>query len=415
MPKCAISKAIILIILAILMGIKTNNYIMAAPETIVVPSPRCDTIQKAINLANVGDIIMVSSGVYRENLIVNKTISIIGENPANTIIDGGGGGHVVNVISSNVVISGFTIQNGTGELYSFCGISITRCNFVVMSNNIIRKNYYGLQLSYSKNCRIFNNLIMDNLYTGIKISESKYNLFYENTIRENFMGLWCSKSLQNTLHHNNFINNTNQLQIFASTMTWDNGSEGNFWSDFEGVDADPRDGIADSQYPTAGDQYPLMGTFKNFTFAYQSQTYFLSTICNSTISNFQFDETRKEISFEVAGSNTTKGFCRITALTNHTVLVDGNKPPYFINWTISPNAYSYFTYGHTDTIRKVTVTLALPESVISSPSLPIKLAIAVTVVIVAGASTIIAIKRRTISKKHSQKVSGVLGNYYKRC
>ena len=52
-------------------------------------------IQEAIDEANDGDLIRVWEGEYYENVIVNKTVSLIGNGSADTIIDGGGSGDVV--------------------------------------------------------------------------------------------------------------------------------------------------------------------------------------------------------------------------------------------------------------------------------------------------------------------------------
>ena len=46
------------------------------------------TIQSAIDDANSGDTVFVYSGIYFENVIVNKTISLTGEDRNSTIIDG---------------------------------------------------------------------------------------------------------------------------------------------------------------------------------------------------------------------------------------------------------------------------------------------------------------------------------------
>ena len=48
------------------------------------------SIQEAINAAGDGDIINVRSGTYYENLVLNKSVALIGENKSATIIDGGG-------------------------------------------------------------------------------------------------------------------------------------------------------------------------------------------------------------------------------------------------------------------------------------------------------------------------------------
>ena len=43
-------------------------------------------IQNAINAASSNDVIYVYSGVYYENIVINKSIKIMGENNGNTII-----------------------------------------------------------------------------------------------------------------------------------------------------------------------------------------------------------------------------------------------------------------------------------------------------------------------------------------
>jgi len=57
-------------------------------------------IQDAIDNATEGDTVYVFNGTYYENIVVNKTINLIGEDrsPWNaSVIDGGGSGDVVHV------------------------------------------------------------------------------------------------------------------------------------------------------------------------------------------------------------------------------------------------------------------------------------------------------------------------------
>jgi parallel beta-helix repeat protein len=405
-PFEAVALTLLIVVIGMTIGIRYGRVVNAAPGTIVVPSTGYETIQEAINAASPGDVIKVSPGTYHEDLTVNKSVSIVGEDPANTIIDGGGKLIVVNIISSNVVVSGFTIENGTGKVYPYygygSGISIYGCNSVTIKNNILRNNYYGLQLTGSNNSIISDNLIMNNLYAGIYIHfGSSKNVFFENTIEENFAGSWINSS-SNTFYHNNFVNNTNQALIF-SHETWDNGypSGGNYWSDYTGVDlySGPyqnetgSDGIGDSPYAVVGDRYPLMGMFENFTFTYKSQMYFLSTISNCTISDFQFDEANETISFNVTGSNGNVGFCRIDAPFNYTVLVDRRAPSSIRNWTLSKDTYSYFTLEHTNVSQKVTVTPEFSEGTapLSLTSILMVIALIAIVIVV---STIIVLRIR---------------------
>ncbi len=79
------------------------------------------TIQQAINAAVDGeDKIIVASGTYNENINTNgKTIEIEGDpsNPANVIIDGTNSGPCIVVDGGgSPTISGFTLQNGSGQV-----------------------------------------------------------------------------------------------------------------------------------------------------------------------------------------------------------------------------------------------------------------------------------------------------------
>jgi len=71
---------------------------------IIVPD-NYPTIQEAINNANEGDIIYVRNGTYYENVIVNKTVSLIGDNKFDTTIDGGGSGKVIFITADNVTVT----------------------------------------------------------------------------------------------------------------------------------------------------------------------------------------------------------------------------------------------------------------------------------------------------------------------
>jgi len=135
---------------------------------------------------------------------------------------------------------------------------------------------------------------------------------------------------------------------------WDDGypSGGNYWSNYTGVDSD-HDGIGDSSHILDADNqdnYPLMGMFSDFPVIHQEETYHVTTICNSTISDFQFNGTA--ICFNVTGENDTTGFCRICiprTLMNETykVFVNGTEVPCnLLPCSNSTHSYLYFTYNH---------------------------------------------------------------------
>ena len=68
---------------------------VAAGATLCVqknPSPGCpySSIGAAVAAASAGDVIQVSQGTYKEDVIVGKAISLVGANRNNTIIDAKG-------------------------------------------------------------------------------------------------------------------------------------------------------------------------------------------------------------------------------------------------------------------------------------------------------------------------------------
>ena len=93
------------------------------------------SIQEKIDNSNDGDIIFIKSGIYNEKLIINKSITIIGENKNNTIIDckNINSFKPINVIlinSNNCTIKGFKITN-SNILNNTTGIKINSSNNII--------------------------------------------------------------------------------------------------------------------------------------------------------------------------------------------------------------------------------------------------------------------------------------------
>jgi hypothetical protein len=77
----------------------------------------------------------------------------------------------------------------------------------------------------------------------------------------------------NTLYQNNFINNAMQAYSTNDNL-WSLSSQGNRWSDYEGIDAD-HNGIGDTSYrirPLGNDNYPLMTTWSEHDIAIKNVT-----------------------------------------------------------------------------------------------------------------------------------------------
>ena len=169
-------------------------------------------IQDAVETANDGDTIYVYSGTYYENLIVDKTIELAGENKVTTIIDGGRLNDVIYV-SSSVNIHGFTIQN-SGDVnerghYDF-GIEIDiNSGFANISDNIISDNngLAGMSIGGGNNHIIYDNIITSNDLYGVVLGNSDNNIVSGNIISDNtFAGLGIMYSNSNHVFDNTILN-----------------------------------------------------------------------------------------------------------------------------------------------------------------------------------------------------------------
>lgn len=176
-----------------------------------------DAIQEAINAANIGDSLYVSNGTYYENVVVNKTVSLIGQNKSNTIIDGSDNENPLLVTADGVSINGFTIQ-GSGAVLIRAGVYIDHSSDSKISDNVIKNNDYGILISYSGQTSVLNNTLVSNI-RGIGLISSTKNIIANNNLSQNTeLGIQLLYSPSNHFSRNNVSLCTNYAIELSSCI-----------------------------------------------------------------------------------------------------------------------------------------------------------------------------------------------------
>lgn len=194
------------------------------------PNHKWNTIQEAIDDAVDGDTVYVYNGTYYENIKVNKSLNLIGENRETTIIDGSVN-KTVTIFSNSIIFTEFTVQNEFVYPWGGIGFYIFGNNHII-KNNIIQGHDYGIKFDKSSNSIIIdNNSIFEN-HVGINTGCAQKIIIKNNRIYNNLdIGLWivCSENLD--VVENDFKNGSgifidgNELDMYLHNI------EGNFVND----------------------------------------------------------------------------------------------------------------------------------------------------------------------------------------
>ncbi len=115
-----------------------------ASELIVCPDCSLRQIQEAIATAPAGATIRVRGGVYVGRVVIDRPLTLYGENWP--VIDGGGQGTVIHVAAPRVHIEGFIVRgSGTSHDREDTGILVTAPGAQIVGNQVL-DSLFGIQL-----------------------------------------------------------------------------------------------------------------------------------------------------------------------------------------------------------------------------------------------------------------------------
>jgi parallel beta-helix repeat protein len=162
------------------------------------------TITAAVANASPHDTIHVASGTYAEDVVIGKSLSLIGDDHHHPVIDASGlpNGIYIDGIDNpglrEVVVNGFTIQNANFE-----GILITNAAFVTILNNSVIGNDRSLNFEAAScpGLPAFETAEGEDCGEGIHLSGVRHSTISNNKVLHNSGGILISDDTAAN-HHN---------------------------------------------------------------------------------------------------------------------------------------------------------------------------------------------------------------------
>jgi parallel beta-helix repeat protein len=177
-------------------------------------------IQEAINASEIGDVIVVQNGTYPENLVVDRSVVLKGEE--NPVVKGSGlSDPLVTITSEKVTLEGITFTGSLNDSSDFGAVLVLADGCKILNNTISGSSGHGLCLRDSRDHIISGNLIQDSLKVGIRLDGANFSRLTANEIyRNKESGIFMENSQQNWVSDNGvWRNGADGIVIFTSLRT----------------------------------------------------------------------------------------------------------------------------------------------------------------------------------------------------
>lgn len=220
------------------------------------------SVAAAVAHARAGDTVLIERGLYRENLVIDKPLTLRGRN--RPTLSGGNRGDVIRIKAPDVRIEGLIVADSGKDLgaqnagiyiqpgadravvrncdisYSLFGLWIEGVKDVVIEHNLITgkrdlssaQRGNGIQLYHTSGARILDNeisFVRDGLYVDV----SHHALFSRNRIHNVRYGTHYMNSYYNTWEYNDSYDNRGGLALMEvrnlvvrHNRAWNNADHG---------------------------------------------------------------------------------------------------------------------------------------------------------------------------------------------
>ena len=180
-----------------------------------------DDLQQVLNSSQDGDVILLKPGRYFGNFIITKQITLRGSKEGSeqsSIIDAQTNGHALTLKNSHITIDNLNIVNWGKNLtdqnagiYSNEKVNNERAVGLVIKNNTLKGDGFGIWLNHVTKAEIFNNTVEGNLTlrsadrgNGIQVANVTHSHVYNNETFKVRDGIYVISS-QNNLIENNIM------------------------------------------------------------------------------------------------------------------------------------------------------------------------------------------------------------------
>jgi parallel beta-helix repeat protein len=186
------------------------------------------TIQFAIDMAQPGDTVFVYSKQYNETLLIDKTLTLMGEDKETTIINGLGNTYGIHLSNADYInVSGFTVHSAQYN------IQLSNVDHAIISDNVFRYGQPNIQLLNSDFTTITENIIEEATGNAMIMTTSNHSMVLDNQFVGNEKGLLITSHSSHNIVKNNSMNSTTNKSISLVDGSHGNIVEGNQISGYE--------------------------------------------------------------------------------------------------------------------------------------------------------------------------------------